>query len=138
MPSPIAAAARPLQPVGRRRRRIETNQCAVGPATSTVMARPPRRRGLDRERHLADDAAAADHMVTGALAQIGPDLPTALRRRYGAEHIIASDLRTIPPQAAPAEGHYEHVDCTQPQQLLDVLRRHEVSTIYHLAALLSA
>jgi len=77
-------------------------------------------------------------LVTGALGQIGSELTIALRRRYGAEHIIASDLRTIPPQAAPAEGHYEHVDCTQPQQLLDVLRRHEVGTIYHLAALLSA
>src|SRR3972149_6492027 len=71
MPSPIAAAARPWQPAGPRGRRIETNQCAVGPATSTVMARPPRRRGLDRERHLADDAAAADHMVSAPIHEGG-------------------------------------------------------------------
>src|SRR4030095_4765512 len=32
----------------------------------------------------------------------------------------------------------EHLDCTQPQQVLEVIRRHDVGTIYHLAALLSA
>ena len=35
-------------------------------------------------------------------------------------------------------GAYEHLDCTQPQQILEVVRRHDIGTIYHLAALLSA
>jgi nucleoside-diphosphate-sugar epimerase len=33
---------------------------------------------------------------------------------------------------------YEHLDCTQPQQILEVIRRHDIGTVYHLAALLSA
>jgi nucleoside-diphosphate-sugar epimerase len=66
-----------------------------------------------------------------------------LRGRYGAEHIVVSDIRMIPSQAQPdaygeTEPTYEQVDCTQPQQILDVARRHDIGTIYHLAALLSA
>jgi nucleoside-diphosphate-sugar epimerase len=47
----------------------------------------------------------------------------------------------VPLQAhahAEAERNYEHVDCTQPQQILEAIRRHDIDTIYHLAALLSA
>ncbi len=42
------------------------------------------------------------------------------------------------PRAQASQGLYEHLDCTQPQQILDVVRRHDIGTIYHLAALLSA
>jgi nucleoside-diphosphate-sugar epimerase len=76
-------------------------------------------------------------LVTGALGQIGSELVPALRARYGNGSVVASDLRVAPPQRA-AEGTYEHLDCTQPQQILEVLRRHDVGAIYHLAALLSA
>src|ERR1700752_257261 len=77
-------------------------------------------------------------LVTGALGQIGSELVQALRARSGADLIIASDLRTVPPQAPAAQGPYEHIDCTQPYQILEAVRRHEIGTIYHLAALLSA
>src|SRR6516225_4685970 len=77
-------------------------------------------------------------LVTGALGQIGSELVAALRERSGADRIIASDLRTVPPQAPSGQGPYEHVDCTQPYQILEAVRRHEIGTIYHLAALLSA
>jgi nucleoside-diphosphate-sugar epimerase len=36
------------------------------------------------------------------------------------------------------ETAYEHLDCTEPAQILEVIRRNEIGTIYHLAALLSA
>ncbi len=75
-------------------------------------------------------------LVTGALGQIGSELVPALWQHFGAERVIASDLRMMPRQ--PTQGIYEHLDCTQPQQILDLVRRHEVGTIYHLAALLSA
>lgn len=77
-------------------------------------------------------------LITGALGQIGTELTPALRRRFGADSVVASDLRMTPAQLGPDEGLYEHVDCTQSQQILDVVRRYEVGTIYHLAALLSA
>src|ERR1700716_4637735 len=80
-------------------------------------------------------------LVTGAFGQIGSELIPALRQRYGAEHVVVSDIRMLPLQAqilAGAEQKYEHMDCTQPQQILEVVRRHDIGTIYHLAALLSA
>jgi nucleoside-diphosphate-sugar epimerase len=77
-------------------------------------------------------------LVTGAYGQIGAELVPALQQRFGADHIVLSDIR-MPMQARPPpESNYEHVDCTQPQQILDAVRRHDIDTIYHLAALLSA
>jgi len=76
-------------------------------------------------------------LVTGARGQIGSELVPALVERYGAENIVASDLRLVPGRLS-SEGEYEHLDCTQPQQILEVIRRHDVDTVYHLAALLSA
>src|SRR5690242_13810137 len=79
----------------------------------------------------------ASILVTGAYGQIGSELVPALQQRFGADHIVLSDIR-MPMQARPVAERYEHVDCTQPQQILDAVRRHDIGTIYHLAALLSA
>jgi nucleoside-diphosphate-sugar epimerase len=76
-------------------------------------------------------------LVTGALGQIGSELVPALRDRYGADRVIASDL-CISQAQSETKNLYEPLDCTQPQQILEVIRRHDVGTVYHLAALLSA
>lgn len=75
-------------------------------------------------------------LVTGALGQIGSELVPALRERYGADRVVATDLRMIAPAAAA--GPHEHLDCTQPHQLIETVRRHGIVAIYHLAAMLSA
>jgi nucleoside-diphosphate-sugar epimerase len=77
-------------------------------------------------------------LVTGALGQIGSELVPALRQRYGAERVIGSDLRVPPPGAAGSDGPFEHMDCTVAEQIRDVVRRHRVDAIYHMAAVLSA
>jgi len=76
-------------------------------------------------------------LVTGAAGQIGSELIPALREKYGASRVIASDIR-MPASTTTAEGPFEHLDCTKPDQVQEVVRRHGVRTIYHLAALLSA
>ena len=76
-------------------------------------------------------------LVTGALGQIGSELIPALQERYGAGQVVASDLRVMPLERL-AGSACEHLDCTQQQQVLEVIRRHDVGIIYHLAALLSA
>jgi nucleoside-diphosphate-sugar epimerase len=76
-------------------------------------------------------------LVTGALGQIGSELVPALRARYGGDTVVASDLRMVSSPAATA-GRHEQVDCTDLRQLAELVRRHNIGTIYHLAALLSA
>jgi nucleoside-diphosphate-sugar epimerase len=76
-------------------------------------------------------------LVTGALGQIGAELVPALRERYGAEQVIASDIR-MRPRGQANDGPFEFVDCTHFRQLHEVVQRHRIGTIYHLAALLSA
>ena len=77
-------------------------------------------------------------LVTGALGQIGAELVPALRARYGAGNVIATDLKVLPPSGAAALAPYGHLDCTEASQLHEAVRRYDVGTIYHLAALLSA
>jgi len=77
-------------------------------------------------------------LVTGALGQIGSELVPALRDRYGQSNVIATDLKVLPPSGAAALAPYDHLDCTDPHQLHEAVRRHDIGAIYHLAALLSA
>ncbi|MES1179836.1 MAG: NAD-dependent epimerase/dehydratase family protein, partial [Hyphomicrobium sp.] len=77
-------------------------------------------------------------LVTGALGQIGAELVPALRARFGTDNVIATDLKVLPPSGAAALAPYDHLDCTEPHQLHEAVRRYDVGTIYHLAALLSA
>jgi nucleoside-diphosphate-sugar epimerase len=78
-------------------------------------------------------------LVTGALGQIGSELVPALRERYGAESVVASDVR-MPPRDEPLAdgGPFERVDCTNQRQVEGAIERWEIDTIFHLAALLSA
>jgi len=77
-------------------------------------------------------------LVTGALGQIGSELVPALRAELGQDQVIASDIRLPTAAAAAAAGPFEYVDCTHIREIDAVVREHSVTTIYHLAALLSA
>jgi nucleoside-diphosphate-sugar epimerase len=82
-------------------------------------------------------------LVTGALGQIGSELVPALRERHGADRVVASDLKPAPGgepglgQGGGA-GPFEQLDCTDAAAVRDVVQRHGVGAVYHLAALLSA
>jgi nucleoside-diphosphate-sugar epimerase len=77
-------------------------------------------------------------LVTGALGQIGSELVPVLRARFGAENVVASDIRMARPAPGPGEDPFEYVDCVHIRQIDAVVRRFGIDTIYHLAALLSA
>jgi nucleoside-diphosphate-sugar epimerase len=77
-------------------------------------------------------------LVTGALGQIGADLVPALREHHGRDAVIASDIRIPPVLGAGAFEPFELVDCTRLDQLQEMVHRHGVTAIYHLAAMLSA
>jgi nucleoside-diphosphate-sugar epimerase len=76
-------------------------------------------------------------LVIGAGGQIGSELTMELRKRYGAENVVASDKRT-PSEELVESGPFEMLDCTDGNVVKQVVQRYDVDTIYHLAALLSA
>ena len=77
-------------------------------------------------------------LVTGALGQIGAELTVFLRERYGDTNVIASGLKESTVPQIRDVGHFHFVDVTEIDQIAEVVRKHKVDTIYHLAALLSA
>ncbi len=77
-------------------------------------------------------------LVTGALGQIGSELTTELRRRYGDSNVVASDLKPRPEGELGQAGPFEQVDVTDADGLSGICRRHDIDTIVHLAAILSA
>lgn len=75
-------------------------------------------------------------LVTGALGQIGSELVGKLRETYGTSNVIGTDIRDIEGQSDL--GPFEVVDVTDADRLYDVAKKHNVDTVMHLAALLSA
>ncbi|MFC5404564.1 L-threonine 3-dehydrogenase [Cohnella soli] len=76
-------------------------------------------------------------LVTGALGQIGSELVSHLRNRYGADQVLATDIRTGDYEAVRS-GPFDLLDVMDGQAMMDAAKRHGVDTILHLAALLSA
>lgn len=76
-------------------------------------------------------------LVTGALGQIGSELTVALGERYGADNVIATDVKS---EAGVFEGRvaYEVLDVMKPESIDAAIKKHRIDTIYHLAAVLSA
>ncbi|MBT9136442.1 MAG: putative epimerase/dehydratase [Firmicutes bacterium] len=77
-------------------------------------------------------------LLTGALGQIGTELTTALRKAYGENNVVASDIHPEIPDGPLRGGLYEVVDVVKPKQIADVVKKYQVTDIIHLAALLSA
>ncbi|TSA25694.1 L-threonine 3-dehydrogenase [bacterium] len=77
-------------------------------------------------------------LVTGAVGQIGSELTMALRKRYGNDNVVAGFHRTKPGETLKNSGPCEMVDCTNIEQVKDVVKKYNIDTIYHLAAILSA
>ncbi|KPK77834.1 MAG: UDP-glucose 4-epimerase [Phycisphaerae bacterium SM23_30] len=77
-------------------------------------------------------------LVTGSAGQIGSELTMALRERYGNDRVVAGGRKTKPSAKLRESGPFEIVDCTDIKAVEKVVKRYEIDTIYHLAALLSA
>ena len=72
-------------------------------------------------------------LVIGSSGQIGTELLTALRERFGEKSVIASDIRKT-----KEDPLFEELDIMDEKQLKSVVDKHQVEEVYLLAALLSA
>ncbi len=77
-------------------------------------------------------------LVTGATGQIGSELVMSLRDRLGGSKVVALGHRREPPESIARSGPFERGDVTVFSELKEIVERHDVSQIYHLAAVLSA
>jgi nucleoside-diphosphate-sugar epimerase len=74
-------------------------------------------------------------LVIGSSGQIGTELVEELRKMYGNDKVVASDIKT--PQQEQS-GPFEIVDILNKEQLLSIVKKYQVTQVYLLAALLSA
>ena len=77
-------------------------------------------------------------LIIGAVGQIGTDLTPALRAELGADAVVAAGRRTPPSPEMRQAGPFVQFDATDRAALRSVIERHDVGTVYHLAALMSA
>ncbi len=77
-------------------------------------------------------------LITGAMGQIGTELTLAMRKVYGDQNVIASDIRPDVCDDSLRNGPYEIVDIVNPQQVADVVKKYGINQIVNLAAILSA
>jgi nucleoside-diphosphate-sugar epimerase len=76
-------------------------------------------------------------LITGGCGQIGTELTTALRARYGNENVVVTDVQPLPAKLAQC-GPGERLDVTDRDGLTALVRKYHINTIYHMAAILSA
>ena len=77
-------------------------------------------------------------LVTGACGQIGSELTMELRKKYAVDNVIAAGHKTKPTETLLNSGPFEFIDVTNKEMIEAVVKKYEIDTIYHMAALLSS
>ncbi|PGL69412.1 L-threonine 3-dehydrogenase [Bacillus sp. AFS055030] len=77
-------------------------------------------------------------LITGCFGQIGSELTMRLRKEYGVENVVATDIRRLEGSPILETGHFEILDVMDKEKMLEIAKKYEVDTFIHLAALLSA
>ncbi|MBM4763428.1 NAD-dependent epimerase/dehydratase family protein [Bacillus sp. B15-48] len=76
-------------------------------------------------------------MITGALGQIGSELTVKLRKLYGEENVLATDVRRQECEVVKG-GPFQILDVLNEKDMMTVAKKYKADTVIHLAALLSA
>lgn len=76
-------------------------------------------------------------LILGAGGQIGTELVAELRKIYGADRVVATDIKDMSREFKNS-GPFELLDVLDKEKLFELIKRHQVGEVYLLAALLSA
>ncbi|OFY66392.1 MAG: NAD-dependent epimerase [Bacteroidetes bacterium RIFCSPLOWO2_02_FULL_36_8] len=76
-------------------------------------------------------------LIIGANGQLGTELSFELQKMHGYDHVIKTDLY-LPRHKVNQEGVFCQLDVLDKDGLIEIIKRHNIKIIYHLAALLSA
>lgn len=74
-------------------------------------------------------------LVTGAFGLVGSDLVPELQKRYGMNSVVALGRETTD---SAFKGIVEMIDVRDKEALKELIVRHDIGEVYHLAGLLSA
>jgi nucleoside-diphosphate-sugar epimerase len=74
-------------------------------------------------------------LVTGPFGQIGSELIPVLQEKYGKENVVALGRKTFPDWY---DGPLEKGDVRDKELLATIIEKHAITTVYHLAGILSA
>ncbi len=77
-------------------------------------------------------------LIMGACGQIGVELTLALRKLYGENNVIASDIRPVQHALLEGTGPYVVLNAMDAAATLELVKKEGITQIYLLAALLSA
>ena len=77
-------------------------------------------------------------LVTGAAGQIGTDLTTTLREKFGNQNVVAMGHKTPMPKDIAEGGPCVMSDVTDIEGYRKIVVNYQIDTVYHLAAILSA
>ncbi|MCR8969186.1 L-threonine 3-dehydrogenase [Facklamia sp. 7083-14-GEN3] len=77
-------------------------------------------------------------LITGSLGQIGSELVVKLNELYGEENVVPTDIRMVEENKVCHHPNFEVLDVLDMDAFISVAKRHEVDTLIHMAALLSA
>jgi nucleoside-diphosphate-sugar epimerase len=77
-------------------------------------------------------------LITGSLGQIGTELIMYLRKHYGNDNVIASDISKRGEGIVFESGPFELLNVNEAQDLAELCKKYGVNQIIHLAAILSA
>ena len=76
-------------------------------------------------------------LIIGACGQIGTELTHSLRKIYGTDNVIASDIRKLNIDVVNA-GPFEVINALDFNQIEHLVEVHQITDVYLMAALLSA
>jgi len=74
-------------------------------------------------------------LIIGAGGQIGIELTAELSKIYGHKNVIPSDLKE---PSVKTENLFEKLDALDGKALFEIVKKHQITHVYHLAAMLSA
>ena len=77
-------------------------------------------------------------LVTCSVGQIGSELTLVLREKYGNDNVVACGRKTKPSEKLLNSGPFEYLDITDRKSVEDVVKKHDIDTVYNMAAILSA
>ncbi|GHE59685.1 L-threonine 3-dehydrogenase [Roseivirga thermotolerans] len=87
---------------------------------------------MQRKRKIEMDKV----LVIGASGQLGSELTLTLAEMFGENNVVASDISS--PSASIKHLPFEKLDVMNAQQLGEITDKHQITQVYHLAAILSA